>query len=118
MQEKQKMDQAGAWGWLAQRLTAALILVLLGIHFWVLHFSVIGERITFERVGDRLASPWFIALDLALLATVLYHAFYGIRGIIIDMGLGPGARAGLTWSLVLAGVAGFALGFLVLVAFL
>ncbi|MEE8472625.1 MAG: hypothetical protein V3S82_05615 [Dehalococcoidia bacterium] len=118
MEAEKKMDQAGAWGWLAQRLAAALILVFLGIHLWVLHFAVIGERITFERVGDRLASPWFVALDLALLATILYHALYGIRGIIIDIGLGPGARAGLTWSLVLVGVAGFALGFLALVAFL
>ncbi|MFQ5826504.1 MAG: hypothetical protein ACE5IA_04010, partial [Dehalococcoidia bacterium] len=115
---REEVSQASAWGWLVQRLTAALIFVFLGTHFWVLHFAVIGERITFERVQERLSSPWFIALDLALLATALYHALYGIRGIIIDFGIGPKARGAISWMLVAVGVAGFALGLRALLAFL
>jgi succinate dehydrogenase hydrophobic anchor subunit len=50
------------------------------------------------------------ALYIALLAVALYHALYGLRGIILE--LTPSARAGrvTTWCLVAIGIAAFGWG--------
>ena len=100
----------GTWPWLLQRVTAVLIFIFLGAHLWVLHFAELGKEINFERVTERLQSPWFIFLDLTLLALVIYHALYGIRAIIIDFGIGVRAQSVLFWAFIIIGVAGFVLG--------
>ncbi|MEE9202832.1 MAG: hypothetical protein V3U31_06540 [Dehalococcoidia bacterium] len=97
-----------AWGWLLQRITAGLVFILLATHLWLLHYVYLGERISFERVAERLSSPPLLAAEAMLLAAAIYHALYGLRGIAIDYRWGnPQAW---TWSLATVGVAGFVLG--------
>lgn len=69
---------AGLWAWVLQRLSAVLVLVLVGMHLWF---------------------PWNRPLRLTLLATVILHAVLGVRVIILD--LAPSVRIQKTLLAVL-----------------
>ncbi len=94
----------GAFAWFMQRITAALLLVFLGAHFWVLHFAIVGQSVTFGRVADRLHSPWFVLLDSLLLAVAIYHGLNGVRTVIFDFNIRPAAKTWLTAALWIFGV--------------
>lgn len=94
----------GAWSWIAQRLTGAFLIFFLGAHFWLLHFDITGQRILFDRVAARLASPFFVFLDVGLLAVVLYHALNGARNVIMDLSFGPKIDKPLSYSFLVIGI--------------
>ncbi len=107
----------GLLAWVLQRVTAVLIAVFLGIHFWVLHFAVAGQKVDFARVADRLKNPWFIVVDLALLATVLYHGLNGVRAIVFDFGVGRRTQRILTGAFLALGIVVFIVATWALVPF-
>jgi len=78
------MDKKNIWAWLLQRVSAVFLLFLLGTHFWVTHYSNLGEIIVFKTVQMRLATLTFIIVDFTLLAFVLFHALNGLRGVLLD----------------------------------
>ncbi|MBI4295407.1 MAG: succinate dehydrogenase, cytochrome b556 subunit [Chloroflexi bacterium] len=108
----------GIWAWVLQRVTAVLIALFLGIHFWVLHFAVVGQSISFERVAERLKNPWFIVVDLGLLAAVLYHALNGVRAIVFDFGIGRRTQRILTVAMLATGTIVFVVAAYALIAFI
>jgi succinate dehydrogenase hydrophobic anchor subunit len=101
-----------------QRVTAALLLITLGMHIWALHFASSGDRLTFQSMGARLASPLFVALDGALLALALFHGLNGVRMVFLDFKIGPRAERWLTTVLWVFGVLTLVFGLNTLVAFL
>ena len=102
--------------WALQRLSALLLVAGLVVHFLVLHFTI--ERpVTFVKVQARLASPAWIAFDLALLALVLYHGLNGVYGVVLDYAPGATAKRGWYWVLWVLGIVAFALGVVVLAPF-
>jgi len=102
--------------WLLQRVTALILGVGLLVHFFVLHFAI--ERpVTFAKVQDRLSQPCWVAFDIVLLACALYHAFNGLRGVVMDYAPSASARRTWTWALWIAGLAAFVFGVLALVPF-
>ena len=105
----------GLWSWLLQRVSAVLIAFFLGVHMWVLHIDKVGDKITIDRVADRLQSPWLISVYAILLVVVIYHALNGILNITADFGLGARAHKALFWALLGVGVAGLGLGVATLV---
>ncbi len=115
-------EAAGAgselWVWLAQRITAVLALATVGAHFWVLHFALLEQGITASSVATRLHTPFFVVLDLALLAAVLFHALNGLRTVLLDYDQGQRMEPGLTWALVMVGLATLAFGVFALAPFL
>lgn len=86
----------GAFSWTMQRVTATLLLLFLGAHFWVLHFAFVGQSVTFTRVADRLHSPWFVVLDSLLLAVAIYHGLNGVRTVIFDFNIRATAKTAVT----------------------
>jgi succinate dehydrogenase hydrophobic anchor subunit len=112
------MRSAPAWAWAGQRITAVLVVGFLSAHLWFSHLTGVGQRITLERVAQRLGEGGFFFLYIALLAAALYHALYGLRGIALDYGPGPRARAAVTWLALFIGLAGFAYGSSTLFSFL
>lgn len=100
----------GAWSWIMQRITGAFIIFFLGAHFWLLHFAIAGERIEFERITPRLQSPFFIFLDLGLLAVALYHALNGLRAVLMDFSFGPTIDRPLSLALWVVGILTFLFG--------
>lgn len=109
--------RTGLWTWLIQRVTAALLILFLLAHFWVTHFAIPGEQITFAGVTARLRSLFFIGLDSALLATTLYHGLNGVRNVIFDFNPGPGAKLAISWVIFVIGLVTFVYGVNALVPF-
>jgi succinate dehydrogenase / fumarate reductase membrane anchor subunit len=75
---------AGSWAWFLQRLTAVLLVVLLGIHIYVDHFWHVGEDLTVSNINERLREAVFIVIDYSLLAVVLFHGLNGTRTVLFD----------------------------------
>lgn len=75
---------AGSWAWFFQRLSAVLLIVLLGIHIYVDHFWHVGEDLSVSNINDRLREAVFIVVDYSLLAVVLLHGLNGTRTVLFD----------------------------------
>jgi succinate dehydrogenase / fumarate reductase, membrane anchor subunit len=74
----------GVWAWILQRITAVLLLVLLGTHLAVLHFIPANLNISFLGVAARMQSVLYLIVDGGLLAVGLYHALNGVRNVLFD----------------------------------
>ena len=112
------MSSGPAWAWLGQRITAVLVVGFLSAHLWFSHLTEAGQKITLERVSQRLGEGGFFFLYIVLLAAGLYHALYGLRGIVLDYGPGSKAQGVVTWLALLIGLAGFVYGSITLFSFL
>jgi len=112
------ISRYGLWPWFLQRVTAVLLVVALGAHIWALHFASSGERLTFQGMTARLASPLLLALDAALLALALFHGLNGVRMVFLDFKIGPRAQRWLTTVLWVIGLLTLVFGLNTLVAFL
>ncbi len=79
-----------SWGmraWLLQRITGIGIVVFLLAH--IVEISVglwLGEEVFQASLGFFYRNPLFKALDLLVLAGLIFHAVNGIRLILIDLG--------------------------------
>lgn len=97
-------SRGGMWPWLGQRVTAVVILVTIMVHLVLTHFVAIGQ-LSFENIGERLASTAVLVNDVLLLLAVVYHALNGVRMVVLDWGLsGRGARRGFDAFLWVAGI--------------
>lgn len=101
---------SGAWAWLLQRITAVLLLGLLGIHIAVLHFIRPEGDITFASVHVRLATLLYMGVDYSLLGIVLYHGLNGARNVLLDFTFGQRAQTAISMVLLLIGLVAFAYG--------
>jgi succinate dehydrogenase / fumarate reductase cytochrome b subunit len=77
----------GMWAWLLHRVTGLLLVFYLFAHIWVISHAQSGAG-SFDRLFKTLENPVFILLDVALVGTVLYHAFNGFRIVLFDFGVG------------------------------
>ena len=112
------MSSGPAWAWVGQRITAILVVGFLSAHLWFSHLTEVGQRITLERVAQRLGEGGFFFLYIVLLAAGLYHALYGLRGIVLDYGPGSKAQGVVTWLALMIGLAAFGYGSITLFSFL
>ena len=99
----------GMLGWLLQRFSAAIVFGILVVHIIVIEYSTPGEPITFAESVQRLQNPLFPSLWLILLGVGLYHAFYGLRNIILDFIKVRDPKT-LTWTLFGVGITVFGFG--------
>ncbi len=98
----------GVWAW--QRLTGVFLVIFLGTHFWVAHYSSPSEVIAFMNVHVRVQSILFMLVDYALLALALFHGLNGLRMVLLDYGWWARRVRPLTVFLWVLGVAAFLLG--------
>src|SRR5450759_4292932 len=73
--------------WYLQRITGALLLILLIAHFWVEHFMTAGLRrgdLTYEAIITRISNPVWQFIDIAFLLIALCHGLNGFRNIVLD----------------------------------
>ncbi|MHB9146366.1 MAG: succinate dehydrogenase/fumarate reductase transmembrane subunit [Symbiobacteriia bacterium] len=108
--------RAGTSAWVLHRYTAALLILLLGAHFWVLHFVPANAIISFAGVAARLRQVLFWVIDYGLLLAGLYHGLNGLRNIALDYW--PRVDRGLSWVLLAAGIAAAIYGGLALRVFI
>lgn len=79
------------WLWLFQRVTAVLLVAILGVHLWLANF------------GQASASLRAI-LGVILLGLALFHGLNGVRTVIFDFNVGVQGRKFTTMVLLLLGV--------------
>lgn len=65
-----------------RRLTGVALVIYLGLHMWVIGSVNAGPEVFDARLAV-VQTPIFKLLEIALLAAVVYHAFDGIRLIIV-----------------------------------
>ncbi len=111
---------------LVHMLTGAVIAVLLGIHMVVLNLDTIlgffgvdaAEPTSWESMISRASQGIWAGLYIALLAFILYHALYGLRGIILELTPSVKAERIITRFFIIVGIIVFIWGSYVPVALL
>lgn len=105
-----------AMTWLLQRISAALLLVVLGIHIWALYVFNTSEVISFSEARARLSSAPYVLLYVLLLFFGLFHALNGVYTVMVDMGLKT--RKTTIGILIILGTALFGIGVYSIVQFI
>jgi succinate dehydrogenase / fumarate reductase cytochrome b subunit len=80
--------QSGQWSWLLHRVTGLAVLLFLLIHIVDITLIGFGPKVYNDSL-QVFGNPVVRVISLALIGAVLYHAFNGIRIIVIDFW--PGA---------------------------
>ncbi|NIM18382.1 MAG: succinate dehydrogenase, cytochrome b556 subunit [Candidatus Aminicenantes bacterium] len=73
----------GSWAWILHRLSGLGLIFYLTLHIWVINTLTLGEE-TFNEVTAFLNSPLFKLLEVGLWGIILFHAFNGVRIVIVD----------------------------------
>nr|PZN74043.1 MAG: hypothetical protein DIU55_01200 [Bacillota bacterium] len=111
-----KPVKGSLWAWILHRITAVLLVVLVAIHFSIMHFVDPTAVITFADSQMRLQSALYLVVDAGLLLLGLYHGLNGIRNILLDYWPRAGRAAG--WVLFVIGIVAAGYGSMALAAFL
>lgn len=89
----------GSWAWIIHRLSGLALTFYLALHLWVVNTLIQGPE-TFNRVMLFLSSPLFKYLEVGLWAVILFHAFNGVRIIIVDFFKGSLLQKKLFFALI------------------
>jgi succinate dehydrogenase / fumarate reductase membrane anchor subunit len=108
--------QGGGWElavWYLMRLTGVALFVLALTHFIIVHVLYDPADQTATWIAQvRWSSLFWRAFDWTLLMMVLFHAFMGVRTVVMDYTKG-GARVAVLMGLYLLAIVLFVLGTLV-----
>lgn len=72
------------WAWLFMRISGIALLVLVLIHFAIMHLFTPLSDVTFDFVAARFSTPFWRIYDLVLLALALVHGMNGVRVVADD----------------------------------
>ena len=92
-----RSSPTNVWLWLFQRVSAVLLIIILGVHLWLSNF------------GQASASLRAI-LGVTLLGLALFHGLNGVRAVIYDFDIGAQGRKFTTMLLLLLGVVSLLFG--------
>jgi len=98
--------------------TGVLIASLLGIHMVILHLDAVlrffgattTDPTSWGSMIARASQGIWVALYIALLAFLLYHALYGLRGVILEVTTSAKTERIITWSFIIIGIIVFIWG--------
>lgn len=65
-----------------RRLTGVALVIYLFLHMWVIGSALQGPEVFNARL-NMVQTPFFKLMEIALLAAVVYHAFDGIRLLVV-----------------------------------
>jgi succinate dehydrogenase / fumarate reductase, membrane anchor subunit len=106
------------WSWLFMRISGLLLLVLAVGHVLIMHVLDEGvERVNYDFVAERWASPFWRTWDWAMLVLALTHGINGLRVVILDYVKRPGARFVMNWFFYVVGFLLFVLGTIIVFTF-
>ena len=72
------------YAWLFMRVSGIVLIIMVLIHFAIMHVITDIRDINFAFVAKRFATPFWISYDLAMLILALFHGLNGLRTIIDD----------------------------------
>jgi succinate dehydrogenase / fumarate reductase membrane anchor subunit len=106
------------WSWLFMRLSGIVLLFLAVGHVLIMHVIDEGvQRVNFDFVADRWASPFWRSWDWMLLSLALLHGINGMRVIVQDYVKRPGNRLAVNSAFTILGFVMFVLGTVVVFTF-
>ncbi len=137
------MNSGGSKGWLLQRISGALLFLMLGTHFYLYHyfmgpadwgFQSIGygatdlealkalaladpSRSTYYALAGLFANPVWKAFDIILITLGTYHGFYGIHSIIDDWMTHNTRRNLSNWLVYIIGFVLWVIGIVSVISF-
>ena len=90
----------GMWSWVAHRITGVLTFFFLFVH--VLDTALVRvSPEAYDTVIETYKHPFMILFELGLLAAVLFHAFTGIRVMLVDFWAnGPKYQKPMLWTVL------------------
>lgn len=115
MQYKGSLRSGGATAWFLQRLSGLFLIVLLLVHFAVLHGG--DGLVTYEKVAARLATPAWKTFDLLFLVLGIFHGMNGLLMVIRDYATTGWKRGTLYAVVVVAGLVFLVLGCITVIPF-
>jgi succinate dehydrogenase hydrophobic anchor subunit len=84
--ERRFQSYRGTWAWLAQRISAIGLFLLIPVKIYT-GWAAKGKVPFPDFLGSSRKVHFSSAIDIALLLFFLIHAFYGLRVILIDLGV-------------------------------
>lgn len=102
--------------WSLHLLVIPIIIVLLGLHFAIMHYAPVFYGMSVEQARsfavmiERGKSVARFVLYILLLAAGLYHGLYGLRGIIRELPLTPALARLVDIGILAFGLLIFAFG--------
>lgn len=88
--------------WLMQRITAAFLVVVLGFHFFLLHFVHHAGEVSFLMSANRMEQWGYYSLMVLFLITATFHGVNGVYNALVNQGLSGRKRTAIKWTLVAA----------------
>ncbi len=88
--KKRFQSYRGTWAWLTQRISAIVLFLLIPLKIysgWAAKGKVPYPESWENILGTSKKIHFNSAIDIALLLCFLIHAFYGLRVILIDVGV-------------------------------
>ena len=83
MYKYQSSRSSGSFGWVVQRITGIVLVVVMIGHYILMHFHPENGH-TYEAVLARMQSNWYRVLDLTFIVLGMYHGLNGIWSIFRD----------------------------------
>lgn len=95
--------------WILQMLTGLIMILLVTLHFYVTHMTS-HEALRYAEVISRVTQPEFRAMYAVLLLVVSFHAFNGLRAILLDTTAGMESRKTVNTLITLGFLLAFVYG--------
>ena len=103
------IKKGGMTSWLIQRITGAVLVIFLAVHFFITHYMG-EENILFNNVKGRLETGTWKLFYVIFLLFALYHGLNGLRSVLIDFDFWKDKDGVLKVLLTIVGIAAFAVG--------
>jgi succinate dehydrogenase / fumarate reductase cytochrome b subunit len=94
--------KAGMWAYALNRITGIGLVVYLYLHLAVLSMLIRGQS-AWDSFVALARSPFYLALDVILLAGILIHGLNGLRLAFTGLGFSVGAQKALFIILMVIG---------------
>ncbi len=105
--------RTGMWAYVLHRITGLVLVFYLLMHIMVISSAMMGGKSAFDALLGILQTPFWVVMDLGLVAVVLFHGLNGIRLLLFDLGVGVRSQKMLFWVVFLASFIGFVLSVIV-----
>ena len=90
----------GMWSWVAHRVTGVLVFFFLFAHVMDTALVRVSPD-SYDKVIDTYKNPVVNLMEVGLVGAVLFHAFNGIRVVLIDFwSRGPRYQRQMLWAVV------------------
>lgn len=97
-----RRGRLGSWAFALNRLTGLGLTLYLFLHLAVLSQLAAGPE-RWDAFIRLARSPFFLSLDVLLIAGLLFHGLNGIRVALVGLGVGARHHRSLFWGLMTLG---------------